>query len=133
MHIGQPERDVLLLCDRLAVDDALLRVRKGRVEHGARQSARDGAERDARQIDDPLNVRASVLTETGGLGDEGAVKDDVRHPQRAQSKRSVRGADFTPSEATGTMKLPSQFGRRGHQDMTAFGGKRHESFAPVSR
>src|SRR5271163_2398043 len=93
MHVRQFEGDALFLRDRLAVHDALFGVGQGIVEHSARKTTEDCAERDARQVDDPLHVGAFAFPEPSAVGDEYVLESDIRHLERAQAQGSLGGGD----------------------------------------
>ena len=134
MHVRELEGDALLLRDRLAVHDALFCVGQGVVEDSAGKAAEDCAERDARQVDDPLHVGAGALPEPSAVGDEYILESDIRHLERAQAQGSLGRRDPHPSCAAETIKACAgalAFG--GHEEMTASRRQRDQSFAPSSR
>jgi hypothetical protein len=132
MHVRQFEGDALFLRDRLAVHDALFGVGQGVVEDSVGKAAEDCAERDARQVDDPLHVGAGAFPEPSAVGDEYILESDIRHLERAQAQGSLSRRDphlrlRGRNDKGGAGALA--FG--GHGEMTASGRQRDQSFGSL--
>ena len=97
-HVGEPERDRLVLGDRLAELAALLGVRDRVLERRAGEPRRGGAERDARAVErrhQAAEARA-LLAEPAVVGDEAVLEEQLGVDDRALAHLAHRRAERQP-------------------------------------